>query len=102
MILKKASAIESTVLSDHKGDLGKEYKAKIRSLFLNLKDKANPGLRTNVVNGKLPVERFCRMTPAVRLISISLFPPLSDLWTRISFICYRASIPLWFSTHMLL
>ena len=65
--MKKASAIESTVLSDHKGDMGKDYKGKIRSLFLNLKDKGNPGLRAKVISGKLAVERLCRMPVSVRL-----------------------------------
>lgn len=88
--MKKASAIESTVLSDHKGDMGKDYKAKIRSLFLNLKDKANPGLRTNVVNGKLPVERFCRMTAAVRVYHFSVMPfPVSRTGAFVIFLSMR-------------
>ncbi|EJD06163.1 transcription elongation factor [Fomitiporia mediterranea MF3/22] len=62
LILKRATAIESTVLEDHNNDTGKEYKGKIRSLFLNLKDKNNPGLRANIVSGELEVAKFCRMS----------------------------------------
>ena len=38
------------------------YKSKIRSLFVNLKDKNNPGLRESVVAGDLAVTRFVKMT----------------------------------------
>lgn len=62
LLLKRATAIEKIVLEDHNGDMGKEYKGKIRSLFLNLKDKSNPGLRENVTSGELKVERLCKMT----------------------------------------
>jgi len=62
LILKRAKAVEATVLSDFKNDTGREYKGKIRSLFLNLKDKNNPGLRAAVVSGDLSVGKFCRMS----------------------------------------
>ena len=39
-----------------------QYKSKIRTLFANLKDKNNPGLRETVVSGELGVARFCKMT----------------------------------------
>ncbi|KAI5119519.1 hypothetical protein M0805_002541 [Coniferiporia weirii] len=61
LILKRAVAIESTVQSDL-GATPKEYNTKIRSLYLNLKDKNNPGLRNNIVSGALPIEKFCKMT----------------------------------------
>ncbi|EMD35725.1 hypothetical protein CERSUDRAFT_115683 [Gelatoporia subvermispora B] len=60
-ILSRAKAIESTVLSQFNGT-NAEYKAKIRSLFVNLKDKNNPSLRESVVAGDLPVQRFCKMS----------------------------------------
>lgn len=66
LILKRAKAVEATVLSDFKNDTGREYKGKIRSLFLNLKDKNNPGLRAAVVSGDLSVGKFCRMSSSVR------------------------------------
>ncbi|KAH8114268.1 transcription elongation factor [Phellopilus nigrolimitatus] len=62
LILKRAVSIEATVLSDHHDDMGKDYKGKIRSLYLNLKDKSNPGLRSSIVSGELAVSKFCRMT----------------------------------------
>lgn len=65
LILKRAKAVEATVLSDFKNDTGREYKGKIRSLFLNLKDKNNPGLRAAVVSGDLIVGKFCRMSSSV-------------------------------------
>jgi len=60
-ILSRAKAIESTVLSDF-GSTNQQYKSKIRSLFVNLKDKNNPGLRDSIVSGDLSVQRFCKMT----------------------------------------
>ena len=67
VILKRATAIEAIVLTDHNNSMGKEYKGKIRSLYLNLKDKSNPGLRRNIVSGELAVVKFCRMTSQVGL-----------------------------------
>jgi len=62
LILKRARAIEETVLADHKHETDKDYKGKIRSLFLNLKDKNNPGLRESVVSGDIQVAKFCKMS----------------------------------------
>ncbi|KAI0710826.1 transcription elongation factor [Earliella scabrosa] len=61
LILSRAKDIEKTVLNDNGGTTA-AYKAKIRSLFVNLKDKNNPGLRESVISGDLPVSRFCKMT----------------------------------------
>ncbi|EIN06825.1 transcription elongation factor [Punctularia strigosozonata HHB-11173 SS5] len=63
LVLKRARGIESDVLSQFR-TTGAEYKAKIRSFFVNLKDKNNPGLRAAVVSGELPVEKFAKMTSA--------------------------------------
>lgn len=63
-ILSRAKGIESTVLSDQ-GGTTPGYKSKIRSLYVNLKDKNNPGLRESVVAGDLPVSKFCKMTSQV-------------------------------------
>ncbi|KAJ2373028.1 transcription elongation factor TFIIS, partial [Coemansia sp. RSA 2607] len=38
------------------------YRARIRSLCLNLRDKKNPDLRNSVINGNISVERFCSMS----------------------------------------
>jgi hypothetical protein len=64
LILKRARGIEGEVLSQTR-TTGTEYKAKIRSFFVNLKDKNNPGLRAAVVSGELAVEKFAKMTSAV-------------------------------------
>jgi len=42
-----------------------EYKNKIRSLFVNLKDKANPGLRASIVEGSLTPEKLTKMSSQV-------------------------------------
>ncbi|KAF9496885.1 transcription elongation factor [Pleurotus eryngii] len=60
-LLDRARAIEKAVYTEH-GSTNTAYKAKIRTLFVNLKDKNNPSLRGNVVSGELPVERFTKMT----------------------------------------
>ncbi|KAH9914387.1 transcription elongation factor [Epithele typhae] len=61
LVLQRASEIEKTVLNDN-GSANAAYKAKIRSLFVNLKDKNNPGLRESVVSGDLAVGKFCKMS----------------------------------------
>ncbi|KII84843.1 hypothetical protein PLICRDRAFT_179176 [Plicaturopsis crispa FD-325 SS-3] len=61
LILKRARGVEESVLSEF-GSTSAAYKSKIRSLYVNLKDKNNPGLRANVVSGDLAVSRFANMT----------------------------------------
>ncbi|PIL34503.1 transcription factor [Ganoderma sinense ZZ0214-1] len=61
LVLSRAKDIEKTVLADN-GGANASYKAKIRSLFVNLKDKNNPGLRENVISGELPVSKLCKMS----------------------------------------
>jgi hypothetical protein len=72
----RAKGIEQTILKDNNG-VTAAYKAKIRSLFVNLKDKNNPTLRERVVSGDLPVERFCKMTSQVHF---RLTPFTSAIW----------------------
>lgn len=43
------------------------YKSKIRMLFVNLKDKNNPGLRRRVTAGDIPAQTFARMASQVCL-----------------------------------
>jgi transcription elongation factor S-II len=62
-ILKPAKAIENCVHSQYSGTTA-EYKAKIRSLFVNLKDKNNPSLRESIVSGDLSAEKFSKMSSA--------------------------------------
>lgn len=61
LIVSRATAVEKAVWSNH-GGTTTAYKAKIRSLFVNLKDKNNPGLRDSIVSGDLSTERFSTMS----------------------------------------
>jgi len=61
LILQRARAVEETVCKDFKGTTA-TYKSKIRMLFVNLKDKNNPGLRQSVTAGDIPAQTFARMT----------------------------------------
>jgi transcription elongation factor S-II len=61
LILSRARGVEKAVLIEFDGTTA-AYRAKIRSLFVNLKDKNNPGLRESVVSGDLSVEKFSKMT----------------------------------------
>lgn len=65
LILNRAKDIEKTVLKANDGTTA-AYKAKIRSLFVNLKDKNNPGLRASVISGDLLVSKLCVMSTQVR------------------------------------
>lgn len=40
-------------------------RAEIRSLFLNLKDKGNPGLRNEIVLGQITSDKVVRMSKEV-------------------------------------
>jgi len=61
LVLSLSRTVEKTVLA-HMGGTTAEYKNKIRSLFVNLKDKTNPGLRASIVDGSLAPEKFANMT----------------------------------------
>jgi transcription elongation factor S-II len=61
-ILRKATAVEQAVYDANKRSTSTDYKNKIRSLFQNLKNKSNPKLRKDVLNGGITPERFARMT----------------------------------------
>jgi transcription elongation factor S-II len=62
LILKRAVAIEAAVLDAHGPGSSAAYKTRLRSLLVNLKDRANPGLRASVVSGDLPAARFAGMS----------------------------------------
>ncbi|KTW30703.1 transcription elongation factor S-II [Pneumocystis carinii B80] len=62
-IFSKAKAIDEFVFASCSHKTDDTYRQKMRSLLLNLKDKNNPGLRENVVNGELSIPRLCTMTP---------------------------------------
>ncbi|KAI1317527.1 RNA polymerase II elongation factor [Mortierella claussenii] len=63
-LLKKSTNIEATVFMklSPDGTPSQAYKAKIRSFFMNLRDKSNPKLREAVVDGGVAVEDFCEYT----------------------------------------
>ena len=65
LIAQRAVAIEKAV-ADELGSITGAYKAKIRSLFVNLKDKNNPSLRESVVSGDISPVKFANMTSEVR------------------------------------
>jgi transcription elongation factor S-II len=66
--LKLAVEIEQRTYKEHFSGGDAKYKARIRSIYSNLKDKNNPGLREQVLQGDITVEKFCGMTTAVRFI----------------------------------
>ncbi|EMR11417.1 transcription elongation factor S-II [Pneumocystis murina B123] len=61
-ILSKAKAIDEFVFNFYSHKTDDSYRQKMRSLLLNLKDKKNPSLRENVINGELSIPRLCTMT----------------------------------------
>ncbi|KIK64136.1 hypothetical protein GYMLUDRAFT_40394 [Collybiopsis luxurians FD-317 M1] len=61
LILQRAKAVEVAVMNDI-GSTSNAYKQKIRSLFVNLKDKNNPTLRESVVSGDLPADKLAKMS----------------------------------------
>ncbi|CAG8584290.1 10470_t:CDS:2 [Acaulospora morrowiae] len=61
-ILARATKIEQAVYDQFEGKSDKNYRDKLRSLILNLKDKSNPNLRKRVISGELPIDVFCTMS----------------------------------------
>lgn len=60
-ILSVAKQVEAAAF-DNAGSVNDAYKAKIRSLFQNLKNKSNPELRKRVLTGEVPAKKFAVMT----------------------------------------
>lgn len=61
-LLRRAREIEEAVLKQNNGKTEAGYRNKIRSLYLNLKDKGNPGLRESVVSGDLHASKLPTMS----------------------------------------
>uniref|UniRef100_A0A915KEL2 TFIIS central domain-containing protein n=1 Tax=Romanomermis culicivorax TaxID=13658 RepID=A0A915KEL2_ROMCU len=58
-----AEKIEEIIFMDNNQDVNnKNYKAKIRSRVMNLRDKNNPDLLKNVIIGRITAEKFARMS----------------------------------------
>ncbi|WOO84851.1 Thioredoxin reductase [Vanrija pseudolonga] len=66
VLSERAIAIEREALKLMKFSTGNDYRGKMRSLFLNLKDKGNPGLRNEIVLGAVSADKVVRMTKEVR------------------------------------
>ena len=62
LVIAKAVAIEKAALEDYGPETKPGYREKMRSLFQNLKNKSNPGLRVAVLGGDITPERFVKMT----------------------------------------
>ena len=77
-VLSISRAVEKSVL-ELMGGTTAEYKSKIRSLFVNLKDKANPALRASLVDGSLAPEKFARMTSQVGFLFKYFFVKVMNL-----------------------
>ncbi|KAK9766212.1 transcription elongation factor TFIIS [Basidiobolus ranarum] len=63
VISAKATNVEHKIFGDFE-TVDSKYKAKMRSLYLNLKDRNNPSLRASVLTGEVSVERLCSMSTA--------------------------------------
>ncbi|KAK1232868.1 transcription elongation factor TFIIS [Marasmius sp. AFHP31] len=63
LISSRAKAVEVAVFNAQ-GGASPDYRSKIRSLYVNLKDKNNPSLREAVVSGEIPAEKFAVMSSA--------------------------------------
>ena len=61
VVIKHACDIERACGSKY-GFNSKEYQAKLRSLYQNLRAKSNPGLRKQVLRGDFTAERFVVMS----------------------------------------
>jgi transcription elongation factor S-II len=61
-VLSKATAVEAAAYDYLGPETKEEYRQKMRSLFQNLKNKSNPGLRVRVISGEITPDKFVRMT----------------------------------------
>ncbi|TPX35327.1 hypothetical protein SmJEL517_g02287 [Synchytrium microbalum] len=65
VVAKKAAALEEEVWNQYQGSTNKEvYKARIRTLYSNLKNKSNFALRENVLNGSVKPDALASMSVA--------------------------------------
>ena len=61
-VINVTVAVEDAVYKKFGPETQEAYKSKVRSLFQNLKNKANPSLRVCVLEGEITPERFVVMT----------------------------------------
>ena len=61
-ILSKAIAVEAAGFDKHGPETNSEYSMKMRSLYMNLKNKTNPELRKKVLGGEIAADKLVVMT----------------------------------------
>lgn len=61
-ILAIAREVEAAAFDKFDHDTNDQYKTKLRSLFQNLKNKSNPGLRKRVLSSEVTPKRFVNMS----------------------------------------
>ncbi|EPX70579.1 transcription elongation factor TFIIS [Schizosaccharomyces octosporus yFS286] len=64
LILKRSIEIDAQVLARASGNTGSEYRNRMRSLYMNLKDKSNPKLRASVLSEDISAQRLSNMNSA--------------------------------------
>ena len=65
-VIRIAIEVEETLCAEFGGKVSNsQFKAKFRSKYLNLKDRANATLRRALLSGIISAEQFCSMTAAV-------------------------------------
>lgn len=62
LILQKAMDVETAAYLAFGPESKEQYRTKIRSLFQNLKNKSNPGLRVRVLTNEVSPDRFVRLS----------------------------------------
>lgn len=61
-VLQKAIEVEAATYAALGPESKEQYRTKLRSLFQNLKNKSNPGLRVRVLSNEVTAEQFVNMT----------------------------------------
>lgn len=61
-ILDTCTKIELAIYNANKESINDTYRNKLRSLILNIKNKNNPQLRENILDGKITAEKLIKMT----------------------------------------
>ncbi|WVF65364.1 transcription elongation factor S-II [Kwoniella sp. CBS 6097] len=62
IIQERARGIEKAIYKSFNYSTNNDYRAKIRSIFLNLKDKGNPALRNEIMLGYIDTEAVAKMS----------------------------------------
>ncbi|WWC91023.1 transcription elongation factor S-II [Kwoniella dendrophila CBS 6074] len=62
ILIERAMGIEKYAHKSTNYSTGNDYRGKMRSLFLNLKDKGNPALRNEIVLGYISTEKVANMS----------------------------------------